>query len=264
MKLDSERPWIVKAIGPLTSKQVDANKEDEREAFFMERCKEAIGLVLKAGKVHLPREDYVGRRVKTVEDLKRIQAEHDAEEVKQRAKAEAKQQRYLAKFAKEAQLRAKDRKEKERRQQLQELQAIRQMKSSKDKQTKLHKLLGVDADNPPASRGSNDDDEFDVEPEAAEAADARKKTRPKFQKPTVSKNRQYRNEKFGHGGPKSGKKRNTEESLNDDSSFSTRRNKQPLGGGVKKAANNRPGKQRRQQLRQTKQQNMKSKKRTRS
>lgn len=72
---------------------------------------------------------------------------------------------------------------------------------------------------------------------------------------SVSKKRQARNEKYGFGGPKRGKRRNDKESASVDD-FHAGRNREPFRGigksagrGGKKGTLNRPGKARRQQLR---------------
>lgn len=237
-------------ISPRMPKSVNFHNDTQREAFFQEVAFKSFRLARdfvrkQTGRELLPPPTYQGARFKSEEDIQRIQGAKEAEEAKRKASEESKKQRYLAKFAKQAQTEAKLRKEKEKREDMKKLTDIKNTKDSHKKARKLSALIdGNASDDFDVGVADNDDDVEDTKPQ--------KRTRHSDKK--VSAKRSFKNEKFGFGGKKRGLKRNGEESLNDDSSFSVRKNKSPFSGKVKKskAPKNRPGKQRRQQMRNKK------------
>lgn len=236
-------------VSPRMPKTINFHNDTQREAFFKEVALKSFRLARdfvrkQTGRELLPPPTYQGARFKSEEDIQRIQGAKDAEENKRKASEDAKKQRYLAKFAKQAQMEARLRKDKEKRDDLKKLSDIKNTKDSRKKAQKLSALID-----------GNESDDFDVGIEDENAEESKpQKRRPKESTKKVSAKRASRNEKYGFGGKKRGIKRNTDDSLNDDSSFSVRKNKTPFAGGVKKskAPKNRPGKQRRQQMRNKK------------
>ena len=243
-------------ISPRLPKTLNIQNDSQREAFFQEIALKSFRLAREYVRKNtkrdlLPPPTYQGARVKSEEDIQRIQGLKDAEVEKKRKSEDAKKQRYLAKFAKQAQTEAKVRKETEKREDMKKLSEIKKTKDSKLKSQKLSALMDGGDDFDVGGDYDNDNNDVDENGKKPQGKRGGKKMDSR-----VSGKRAHKNDKFGFGGKKRGMKRNTQDSLNDDATFSVRKNKSPFAGGVKKrtsskkgADKNRPGKQRRQQMR---------------
>ena len=239
---------------PHIPKTLDIHNDTERENFFKETALKAYTLASSyftdlTGKSFQPSMKYQGQRVRTEEDLETIKSRINHEGEKKIAAEDAKRQRFMAKFAKEAEKKAKLKKQDERHKDMRKLQDLKNTKDSKLRASKLKSLMDKDSER--NAEGSD----FEVEIDEDEVGSIQQ---TKHQPKKESKKREYKNSKYGFGGKKRGLKKNTEESLNDFSSYSNRKNKRPFpgvkGGKVKKnfSKKNRPGKTRRQHIRNKK------------
>lgn len=223
----------------------DYNDDFTRDPIIHRRvqaaARQAHERILAAGIAFFRPPGYSVERVKTEEQMDRIRKKRDEDQENQKSLERIRKERENKRFAKKVAAEAKVAKQKQASEQKKELEAARKGKKS---------LLG---------NVGKDEFEVDVEDnEPSYDADDRKPSRGKpgakrVQK-SVSGKRKAKNEKYGFGGKKRGKKENTRESTNDDSSFSVRKNKSTFKGqkGGRKAKPSRPGKQRRHNIRSSK------------
>jgi rRNA-processing protein EBP2 len=250
-------------LTPPTLKTLDVHNDTERESFFKEIALKAYSLASsyfteKTGKSFQPSSNYQGQRVRTEEELEVIKSRLNHEEEKKLAAEDAKRQRFMAKFSKEAEKKAKVKKQEEKRKELKNLQDLKNTKDPKLRASKLQSLISKNKVEKESDGDDDDGSDFDLEIDQEAGKSLPKKDWNK----KGNKKRDFKDSKFGFGGKKRGLKRNTEESLNDASSYSLQKNKRLFpgmkGGKVKKSHSNkknnqnRPGKARRQQMRNKK------------
>lgn len=175
-------------------------------------------------------EGYFCEMLKTEEQMSKIKKRMNAKSEASKAAEEARKQRQLKKFGKK-------------------VQTETLMERSKQKKEELAKIAQLRK----KRKNTEGNDNFDIGVDSDEGAQIQKKKVIKNGKKTmvdrkVGGKREYKDGKFGFGGKKWDKKKNTKDST-DDFEFNPSKNKRAFAGVKSKGKQARPGKQRRQQIR---------------
>ncbi|KAJ2722096.1 RRNA processing protein [Coemansia sp. Benny D115] len=208
------------------------NDLDRELKFYQQGLEAAIEgkkEIIKSGVPYERPADYFAEMVKSDAHMAKIRQKLlDKQQGIQNAE-EAKKQRELRKYGKKIQ----EEKIKERED---------QKKASLDKIATIKKRLRK------GDLGDADDFDIDIDSDDNDGRGGQRRGKTaKGGKPMPNKKRQMKNEKFGFGGKKRGRKNNTADSSADISGFSTKRNKSAsFSGPSKKSKAQRPGKSKRQ------------------
>jgi rRNA-processing protein EBP2 len=220
----------------------DAKVHDDlkRENAFMKQALAAAAqakvLLAQLGFTFGAPEGYFCEMLKTEEHMNKVQKKTQEELDAFKAAADARKQRQLKKFGKKVQTETLAKRAAQKKEDMSKIAQLRKKR-----------------------KHAEATDDFDIDFDNEVGPTEKKKIIKGGRKVTVEKKasakRSYKDSKFGFGGKKWDKKKNTKEST-DDFDFNPGKNKKPFsnfakGGkaGKNKKAGNRPGKQRRQNMR---------------
>ncbi|XP_054645713.1 probable rRNA-processing protein EBP2 isoform X1 [Dunckerocampus dactyliophorus] len=212
------------------NREVDADDDFQREMFFYRQAQatvlEALPLLNKHNVSTKRPDDYFAEMAKSDQHMQKIRKKLLSKQAMLEKSEKAKKIREQRKFGKKVQIEVIQKRQKEKK----------AMMSSVKKYQKgmTDKLDFLEGDQKPASK------------------DASQSSKKALNNKGPSAKRKYKDQKFGFGGKKSGKKWNTKESYNDVSSFRAKvaHGKEAKGGkkGKGRKQNKRPGKSARRKM----------------
>lgn len=190
MSIDSKDPIVLK----------DIYDDPERELSFYKQSLDAVrrarNILVNSGIPFTRPDDYFAEMVKSDEHMEKLRQKIIKEAAAEKAKEDSRKQRELKKYGKL-------------------LQHAKLQERQKEKSSSLNKIKSLKR-----KRQSGDltSDQFDVEIEDA-LKDPKEERNKRYKLGAVNARRRAKNERYGHGGKKRGKRLNTEASLMDMSVF---------------------------------------------